>query len=476
MRKILALLLTLTMILCLAGCQKAKPAETGEVKQGKTVEAKQEKKAEIPPKPQGPVTIKVSVAQKGDGFTALTDAAAAFNKSQSDYIVDLYFGGSYGEIRTIMQTSEMTDRPDIYASSGNDSAYYIAMEDKMYVPIQEFIDAEHFDDSNILNSLRTNYMRDGKWQCWPLGNTSVGQYFNTEVLGALGIDVKTLTSYEAIYEACEKIAAAGYKNFYYLRAIKHIDWLNYSMCAQGIPYFDADNGRSGVPTRSLYSEGKCKAATEAFFAFLRKMIDAGDWILDPAIGSSDAWIAFSHQDVLLMDGYVSGANSVISLVADSGKPFKWSYEVSPTIQAGAKNRGQSPGGGALFIAKTNNYWRQQGAWAFMKYLLRDEVVVDYALKTGYIPITKSSMETAVYKDYIQNKFPSAATTMGAMMATEEGIAYAPVPFSSQVNSIYKDICKRMLEDQSITPEEATAELASRVDEAISLYRISEGLD
>ena len=74
MKKVLALILALVMALSLAACGEKEP--------------------ELPEKPEGPITIKVSVAQKGDGFTALTDAAAAFNASQSDYIVDLYYGGS----------------------------------------------------------------------------------------------------------------------------------------------------------------------------------------------------------------------------------------------------------------------------------------------------------------------------------------------------------------------------------------------
>lgn len=119
MKKALALILALLMALSLVACGGGTdtPNDTND----------------IPEKPEGPITIQVSVAQKGDGFTVLTDAAAAFNASQSDYVVDLYYGGSYTEIMTIMQTSAESDRPDIFASSGNDTALYIAMADKMYI-------------------------------------------------------------------------------------------------------------------------------------------------------------------------------------------------------------------------------------------------------------------------------------------------------------------------------------------------------
>ena len=458
MKKVLALILALVMALSLVACGQKEP------------------EPQLPEKPEGPITIKVSVAQKGDGFTALTDAAAAFNASQSDYIVDLYYGGSTTEIMTIMMTSTEADRPDIFASSGNDTAIYIAMEDKMYIPVEDFMKAENYDDSNIVANLRANYQRNGEWQCWPMGNTSVGQYYNTEVLSTYGIDVKELKSYQDIYAACEKLAAAGLKNFYQLRALTHVDWLNYGMTAQGINYFDNENGRAGVPTKSLYDDGgECQKATEAFFQFLIDIVKKGDWILDPTISSSDAWIEFAKQNILMMDGYVSGANSIISLVNDNGA-FEFSYEVSPVIEAGKPTKGQSPGGTALFIAKTDDYWRQQGAWEFMKYMLNDEVVVDYAMATGYTPITISGSKTAEYQAYINDVFPSAASVIEAQIATEEGIAYAPNPVSSATNKIYKDICQKILADpNAYTGQSAALELAQRVNEELQLYRITEGL-
>ena len=59
---------------------------------------------EIPEKPTTPITIRVSVAQTGNGFEILTKAAEDFNASQSDYVVDLFYGGGYGDILISLQT------------------------------------------------------------------------------------------------------------------------------------------------------------------------------------------------------------------------------------------------------------------------------------------------------------------------------------------------------------------------------------
>jgi hypothetical protein len=99
------------------------------------------------------------------------------------------------------------------------------------------------------------------------------------------------------------------------------------------------------------------------------------------------------------------------------------------------------------------------------------------MKTGYTPITITGSKTAEYQNYIDTKFPSAATVIAAQAATEEGVAYAPNPISSAVNKIYKDICQKILADpNAYTGESAALELAKRTNDELALYRITEGLD
>lgn len=463
-KRMLALFLAMMMLLSLVACGGSSSADDTVAGDN----AEDAATAEIPEKPEGPVEVSVAVAQTGDGFTVLTDAAAAFNASQSEYVVDLYYAGTTEEIATMMATSTEADRPNIFASSGNDTAIYINASDKIYIPANDFMVAEGYED-NIVANLRANYQRNGEWQCLPLGNTSVGQYFNTEVLSSIGIDASTLTSYEDIFVACQKVADAGYKNFYYLRILNHIDWLNYGLTAQGIQYYDNENGRAGVPTKCLYDDGaECQAATTAFFQFIRDMLDSG-YLLDVTTSADDARTAFANQEILFMDGYSSGGNSIIALV-DGG--FEWSYQVSPVVESGETSCGQSPGGTALFIAKTDDYWAEQGAWAFLKYMLQDEVTSAYAMATGYTPITESGSQTAEYQEYINTKFPSIAGVIEAQKSTQEGIAYAPIPISTDANTIYMEICQKMISDSNYSAEDAVAELTERVNEALELYHLS----
>lgn len=428
---------------------------------------------EIPEKPDYTVTISAAVSITGDAFTTMTKAAEDFNASQSDYKVELYYGGAYGDILTVVQTSSAADIPDLYMLSGNGSALALQNE-SYYVPVQKFIDEDKFDTSNIIPFLATNYTRDGEWQVLPWGNTNVGQYWNEDILASVGLKVEDMDSYEDILAACEKLSAAGYKNFYGLTQMQHNDWLNYALTAEGINYCDKDNGRSGVPTTYLYEEDKdCNKAALTYFEFIREMIDKG-YAADIQLSSSDLYNAFAAGDVVAVDANASDTSTILTAV---GGAFAPRYQVSPTVYADTKSAGQAPGGNCFFIGNSGNYWSERGAWEFLKYLYtNDEIITQYAMDTGYSPVTKSATETETYQNYIQEVFPDTQRTMEAQSNTPVGVGYAISPVQQEVLSIYKTIVWDMWNDSSYTAKEALSDFTADCNEALELYRITNNLD
>ena len=428
---------------------------------------------EIPEKPDYTITISVAVSVTGDAFTTMTKAAEDFNASQSDYKVELYYGGAYGDILTVVQTSSASDIPDVYMLSGNTSALALQNE-SYYVPVQKFMDEDEYDDSNIIEFLATNYTRDGEWQVLPWGNTNVGQYWNEEILASVGLKAEDMDSYEDILAACDKLAAAGYKNFYGLHQMQHNDWLNYALTAEGINYCDNDNGRDGVPTTYLYEDDKnCHKAALTYFEFLRTMIDKG-YAADIQLSASDLYNAFAAGDVVAVDANASDTSTVLSAV---GGAFTPRYQVSPTVYADTKSAGQAPGGNCFFIGSSGNYWSERGAWEFLKYLYtNDEVVTQYAMDTGYSPVTKSATESETYQNYIKEVFPDTQRTIDAQSATPVGVGYAITPVQQEALSIFKSIVYDMWNDSSYTAEKALADFNDECNEALELYRITNNLD
>lgn len=57
------------------------------------------------------------------------------------------------------------------------------------------------------------------------------------------------------------------------------------------------------------------------------------------------------------------------------------------------------GGENLFVFKSNPE-KEKAAWTFSKYIMSTDFQVDWAMKTGYLPVCKSANENPKYKDFL----------------------------------------------------------------------------
>lgn len=462
-RKLIAMLMVLAMVFGLVACGGPKePA--GNV--GDTDEV-------IPEKPDYTITISAAVSISGDAFETLKKAAEDFNASQTDYKIDMYYGGSYGDVLTVLQTSSPNDIPDFYMLSGN-AVGLILRDTKYYVPVQKFMDEDNFDTSDIIKFFGTNYKKDGDWLVVPWGSSNSGQFWNEDILAKVGLKTEDMDSYEDILAACDKLAAAGYKNFYGMSQFGHNDWFNTALTAEGINYCDEDNGRKDVPTTYLYETDKaCKEASISYLTFIREMIDRG-YVADVKLTASDLQNGFAEGDIIGLDGYNSRTTTILNLVGDA---FKVGYQPCPTIFADTVSKGQTAEGSCLAIGNSGNYWSERGAWEFMKYLLTNaDVSAQYSIDTGYSPVTYSSTNGELYQKYIKEVFPDRQRLIDAQWNTPEGVGYALSPVQAETQSIFSKIARKMYEDSSYTPEKALKDYNKQCNEALELYRITQGLD
>ena len=418
--------------------------------------------------PAGKIHLVFWSNMSGDSLICTQNAAEAFNKAQDRYEMEVIYTSN---IPTKMLTSTVEDRPNLIHSSGNDSATYIALTgaDRLTVPVQEFIDYDKYDMGNIVKNLATNYTRNGEWQCVPYGNTSTGYFYNTDILSAHGIDVESLKSYEAIYEACKKLKAEGVENPFFYRI--HVDYLNYALTAEGIEYFNNDNGKSGVPTASYFNEGKCYEATLAFFSFIKKMALEG-LLMDIEIGNTDARNMFGNGDIAIMGGYSSGIDPTIKVTKED---VHFVFRPSPTVFAATTSAGQSPGGACIFVCDVDDPWKEYGSWEFLKFFMQDEWTCAFAMASGYVPITMTGAQTPEYQEYIKTKNPSAQVILDMMDATPYGVGYALLPYSTDYNTAFKNIFKKMVTTPEYTAEAAAADFYKDVKEVIEMYFLSKGI-
>lgn len=465
LKKLLALLLVLGMILSLAACASGDTTPTG----GSNATAGNENPTEEEEFDDWPLTIKVWVCNTGNGYEYLQSAASEFNSQQDKYIIDLSYAGSYQDVLLKMRTSTAGSRPDIFAAD-TESMYAVLAQEDIFVPIQKYIDADGYDMSDMLGNLESTYTQNGAWQAMPLGNTVTGFFYNADALEAAGIDPRTdLGSYEEIVEACRMLKSKGYSTPFYLHTSSA--FYTFPMTAQGIHYVDNNNGKDGTPTRTLIGDEGTDAynATVSFFNSVMTMSEEG-LMMPFGTTVSDARAAFANGEMVFFTEFISSFNTISTAV---GGAFEVGFHECPTIDAGVTNYGQCTGGGCLFLGNNGDKWKEQGAWEFMKFLMNDENTAGFAQASGYLPTTISGYESAGYQSFVETEFPTAKYSLEAQQATGESCYNAWLPMFSDFHALCREFYTKAY-NRSTTAEELTKDFAEAFNEVIELYHLSNG--
>ncbi len=464
MKKLLAILMALAMMLSLVACNGG-TAGGGDVDADDHFAGYNEEDVEYP------ITIKFWLCNTGNTQTFLLEAAEKFNKSQDKIIVEAEYGGSYRDVLLKMQTGTAADRPDIFHSD-TEGAYEVYVDESLFVPLYEFVERDNYDTSNILSNLKNSYSdKEGNMLAMPLGNTAAGWFYNEDLLKANGIDPRTdLDSYAGVLEACRKLKAAGVATPFYMGTSS--SYYTMAITAQGIQYVDNNNGKDGVPTKSMIGvEGSdCQKVTVEFFEWLKTMNEEG-LMLPLGTTGADARAAFASGQSAIQCAFISSFNTYNNLVNEAGKPFQLGYRELPVITDGAEYKGSCVGGGCLFISDNGNVAKELAAWEFIKFLAEDEQAVGYSKASGYLPITISGGASADWQDHVKNVFPTAAYVMEAQENTVETCYNAWLPMFTDFHALCSEYYTLACSNPALTAEEVTAQFAAAVDECIEYYNL-----
>ena len=180
MKKIIALLLVLVMVMSLAACGE-KPVEGGEVQDGKT-------------------TVTMIAAQYGDETAAWwKDFEAKFETANAniDLVVDVV---SWNDIYTVVNTRIANgEAPDLLNIDG--FADYQA--DDLLLPAEEWVSPETY--AKFFDSFLEQSVVDGTVWAVPDLASARALYYNADILTAAGVEVPT--TWEELVAACEAIKA-----------------------------------------------------------------------------------------------------------------------------------------------------------------------------------------------------------------------------------------------------------------------------
>lgn len=122
-----------------------------------------------------------------------------------------------------------------------------------------------------------------------------------------------------------------------------------------------------------------------------------------------------------------------------------------------ERRATGLGGENLYIFRTNSE-EEKVAWKFSKYFLQDEVQIDFAVQTGYLPVTKSALNSPRYQMFLSENpaFEPFAEQI------EHGFIRPTCPeYSASISPALGKAIKRVL-DRAASPEQALKDAADQI--------------
>lgn len=332
----------------------------------------------------------------GDNGKNFEKIVEDFNKQSDSVHVNAVYQGGYTDAITKIRAVGDKEVPAILQASGTNRKYLA--ESDFVKPLQEIMDEEKFDTSDIEDNVMNRYTIDDKLYSMPFSSSNAIMIYNKDMLKEVGLDPENPpATYEDIEKASKLIKD---KTKHYGFSFATIGWYFEELLAnQGQLYLDKDNGFSGEPTKTLVAE----EGGQKIFQWLDRMNKAGTF---KNYGSNyeDPRAPFLAGQLAM---YLDSSANVRQMVDEA--PFEVGTAPLP-VPAGVEPHGATVGGNSLYITNKLSDKEQKAAWEFVKYTATPEVQAEWAAATGYFPVTKKANDEEALKE-AYDKYPQMKTAV-----------------------------------------------------------------
>ncbi len=423
--------------------------------------------------PADPNAVKITFwhSMAGDiGGKAIPQMANDFNVSQKACHVTPIYQGSYDDslnkLKAGLQGKDVPAMIQIF-----DIGTRQMVDLKVITPVQNYVDKEKYDISDLEPNVLAYYTVDGKMQSMPFNTSTPLLYYNKDLFKAAGLDPeKPPTTFDEFAAAARKLTKKeGTKTTVYGGAFAIYGWFfEQFLAVSGDYYVDKNNGRDGVASKATFNS------------------PAGLKILDWWKGMYDEGILanYGRKTVDTRNAFIAGqtamfidSTAVVKGVLDSvGKKFTVGTAFLPRPNAEAyKTSGTIIGGGSLWIINARPQAEQDCAWEFIKYQTSAKQQSYWQTMSGYFPIRKTAYNEQLTKDWVA-KYPTFQTAVDQLHAAPNNrftngglIGVFPVARASIETAI-----EEILAGKSTT-QVALDKAAGDITKAIEEYNLTMGL-
>jgi sn-glycerol 3-phosphate transport system substrate-binding protein len=403
--------------------------------------------------------------------TAIIKMSNDFNASQKACHVTPIYQGSYDDsLNKLKAGLQSKDTPAVVQLFDIGTRQMIDL--KVVTPVQNYIDKEKYDVSDLEQNVLGYYSVDKKLYSMPFNTSNPMLYYNVDMFKAAGLDpAKPPRTFDEVVAAARKLTkkdASGKVTVAGVNFAIYGWFFEQLLAVSGANYVDNGNGREKFATKAVFNgpEGL------AIMNWWKSMLDEGIMLNTgrPTVNSRNAFLAGQTAMILESTAQVRG------LLDGSKGKFELGTAYLPRPNEDAfKKSGTIIGGASLWIISNRPQPEQDCAWEFAKFQTSPAEQAYWHTMTGYYPIRKAAYNEQLDKDWVA-KYPQFNTAV-------EQLHIAPLNTFTQGGLIgvfpsARATVETMIEEVLAgkgTTQEALDKAAKAVTDAIAEYNLTMGL-
>ena len=411
----------------------------------------------------GPVTIDFWHSEVAANAETLGRLVDCFNASQNEVRVRAFYQGSYQEATAKLVASLGTG--SVPAILGDGDAQMI-VDSGAAVPMQDFVDRDGYDLSDVDEKGIEYYTFQGKLWAMPFAMDGSVLYYNKAMFREVGLDPdKPPQDLEEVRQYSEKLLKRdGSGNV--VRSGIALDiakWWERVFAERGELWVDNDNGHEGHATKVLFDNDTGRW----LFQWWHDMVDAG---LAFNVGRNptfvDGFLAMSSGRAAMTFSYVSALRSVVDALEKSGPGLEFGISRLPGV----------PGGEGLSCFIPLGFWilkgpqqEQEAAWKFIKWIVEPEQQAEWFAGSGFLPVSHSAIDLPPAQDIVA-RYPLFQETLDIYLNTPAmpATVVASLGPMAQVREIMFTAVEEMLVGGK-DPTQALEDGAAKANEVIAEY-------
>jgi sn-glycerol 3-phosphate transport system substrate-binding protein len=412
---------------------------------------------------RGLVRINYWESASKTNLTVLQGITNAFNSSQSKVHVTLVTQAGYDDTWQKYTAGLSNGQlPDVVQLE--DQRTQEAIDTRSFLPVQSCMNAAKYSTSDYLPRPLAYWKVNGVQWAMPFAVSAPIVYYNQNAFTKAGLNPASppLTLPQMVSDA-EALKKSGSGMGLVLDPWHLETWL----ATANQLFVNNKNGRSARATKGVFNT---KTAV-SIFSQLDTLVRSGSATTNPSTGPD----AFDNLLGIGSGKYgmtieTSAALGTVTQLLGGGQYASVKLGIGPfPVYSSSVRGGIEPGGSGVYISNKVPAIDQAAAWTYIAYLMNTQSQATWAAGTGYIPVRKSSAQTAT----VQHLW---ATQPGYKVAYNQINNGANTPATQgSVIGPYADVrtdvanAEISMYTQGVSPSKAVSTAESQVNQTISTY-------